>query len=220
MAINAKDVIHLVVDQLQDVTSIRWPVPELVRYLNAGQREIIVQRPDALHKPALLVCAAGTKQALPADGAELIEVIRNNSAASLRSVRMCDRASLDAQIPGWHALAGKDEILHFMYDPREPKAFWVYPPATVNAKLDISYAANPTDVAEPAAGSIWSDVAGTISVADKFANALVSFTRFCAYSREGDGQDLPKAAAMQQAFAGSLGVDVQSVVAVAPKGGK
>jgi hypothetical protein len=68
-------------------------------------------------------------------------------------VRICSREILDAQMPNWHNIAGAAEIVHFMYDPREPKAFWVYPPATIAAKLEINYSATPTDIAEPAAGS-------------------------------------------------------------------
>jgi hypothetical protein len=218
MAINAKDVIHQAVDLLQDTTSIQWPAPELVRWLNAGQRQIIVHRPDALNKAATMTCVAGTKQTLPADAAELIEVVRNNTGISKRVVRSCDRSALDAQIPGWHALTGKDEIRHFMYDPREPKAFWVYPPATASAVLDINYAANPTDIAEPAPGSIWSDVVGTISVADKFANALVDYIMYRASFKEGGTQNLAKASAYAQTFAGALGIDVKSLIGVAPKG--
>jgi hypothetical protein len=194
-------------------------VPELVRYLNAGQREIIVHRPDALNKAATVVCVAGTKQSLPADAAEAIEFPRNNSASSKRAIRVVDRAILDAQIPTWHSLPQKDEIAHVMYDPREPKVFWVYPPATTNAAVDVNYAANPTDIAEPAAGTIWSDVAGTISVADKFANALVDYVKYRAYSKEGDTQDLAKAGAAATVFAGALGIDVKSLVSVAPRGG-
>lgn len=217
MAVNAKDVVHQAVDLLQDAASVQWQVAELVRALNAAQRQVILYRPDALNKATTITCVAGTKQALPTDGAELIEVVRNNSTSSTRAVRMCDRADLDAQVPGWHALSQKDEIVHFMYDPREPKAFWVYPPATTNAKLDINYAAAATDIAEPAAGSIWSDVGGTVSVADKYADTLVDYILYRAWLKEGDTQDLAKSSASLQAFASALGVDIKALVAVAPR---
>ncbi|MFW9595551.1 MAG: DUF6682 family protein, partial [Macromonas sp.] len=44
MAISAQSIIRRAVETLQDPTSIRWPVPELVRYLNDGQREIKLHR--------------------------------------------------------------------------------------------------------------------------------------------------------------------------------
>jgi hypothetical protein len=153
MPIAAKDVIQRGVVTTQDTTSIRWPVGEWVRYLNDGQREIMLHRPDAFNKSAVIDCVAGTKQALPADGAKLIDVQRNSTVTSKRAIRICSREILDAQMPNWHNIAGAAEIVHFMYDPREPKAFWVYPPATIAAKLEINYSATPTDIAEPAAGS-------------------------------------------------------------------
>ena len=128
MSIAAQALIRRVVETLQDTTSIRWPVAELVRYLNDGQREIIVHRPDAMVTNASVSLASGTKQSLPANGAKLIDVVRN-SAGSKRAIRMCAREILDAQSPGWHNLSGVTEIVHFMFDPRDPKVFYIYPPA-------------------------------------------------------------------------------------------
>lgn len=47
MPIPAQSVIRRAVETLQDNTSIRWPVGELVRYLNDGQRA--PQRVSAQH---------------------------------------------------------------------------------------------------------------------------------------------------------------------------
>ena len=103
MPIPAQSIIRRCVETLQDNTSIRWPVSELVRYLNDGQREVVLYRPDSMVTNATLTCAAGTKQSLPTNGSKLIEVIRNAAATSAKkSVRMVNREILDAQTPGWH----------------------------------------------------------------------------------------------------------------------
>ncbi len=47
MPITAQSIVRRVVETIQDNTSIRWPISELVRYLNDGQRELISKRPDA-----------------------------------------------------------------------------------------------------------------------------------------------------------------------------
>lgn len=137
MPVSAQSVVRRVVETLQDNTSVRWPVNELVRYLNDGQREIVLHRPDAMVTNTTLTLAAGSRQALPANGVKLIEVVRNNSASSKRAVRLVNREILDAQAPGWHAIPGAAEVLHFMYDPRDPKVFYVYPPALNTAAIDI-----------------------------------------------------------------------------------
>ncbi|MGJ7467262.1 DUF6682 family protein [Comamonas thiooxydans] len=217
MPIAAKDVIQRGVVTTQDTTSIRWPVGEWVRYLNDGQREIMLHRPDAFNKSAVIDCVAGTKQALPADGAKLIDVQRNSTVTSKRAVRICSREILDAQMPNWQNIAGAAEIVHFMYDPREPKAFWVYPPATIAAKLEINYSATPTDIAEPAAGSEYTAVVGNISVADIYANALLDYMLYRGYLKDADyAGNAARAQAHYAAFATALGIELKATLSAAP----
>lgn len=218
MSIAAQAIIRRCVETLQDPTSIRWPVPELVRYLNDGQREVVMYRPDAMVTSATITCVAGSKQTLPANGAKLIDVVRNaRVGGTRRAVRMVNREILDAQTPGWHALAGQDDVLHFMYDPRDPRVFYVYPPATINTQLDIVYAAYPTDIAEPADGSLYTAVTGNISLPDIYGNVLQDYILYRAYSKDseyaGNGQ---RAQAHYAAFANALGIEVKATVAVAP----
>ena len=218
MSIAAQALIRRVVETLQDTTSIRWPVAELVRYLNDGQREIIVHRPDAMVTNASLTLTAGTKQSLPSNGAKLIDVVRN-SAGSKRAIRMCAREILDAQSPGWHNLSGVTEIVHFMFDPRDPKVFYVYPPAqSAGASVDLVYSALPTDIAEPAPGTDYSAVAGAISVPDIYSNALQDYVLYRAYTKDSQyAGNEARAQARYAAFANALGIEIKATVAVAPQ---
>jgi hypothetical protein len=218
MSIAAQALIRRVVETLQDTTSIRWPVAELVRYLNDGQREIIVHRPDAMVTNASLTLSAGTKQSLPANGAKLIDVVRN-SAGTKRAIRMCAREILDAQSPGWHNLSGVTEIVHFMFDPRDPKVFYVYPPAqSAGASVDLVYSALPTDIAEPAAGTDYSAVSGAISVPDIYSNALQDYVLYRAYTKDSQyAGNEARAQARYAAFANALGIEIKATVAVAPQ---
>jgi len=217
MSIAAQALIRRVVETLQDTTSIRWPVAELVRYLNDGQREIIVHRPDAMVTNASVSLASGTKQSLPANGAKLIDVVRN-SAGNKRAIRMCAREILDAQSPGWHNLSGVTEIVHFMFDPRDPKVFYVYPPAAVSgASVDLVYSALPTDIAEPAAGTDFAAVSGNISVPDIYSNALQDYVLYRAYTKDSQyAGNEARAQARYAAFANALGIEIKATVAVAP----
>ena len=218
MSIAAQALIRRVVETLQDTTSIRWPVAELVRYLNDGQREIIVHRPDAMVTNASVTLTAGTKQSLPANGAKLIDVVRN-SAGTKRAIRMCAREILDAQSPGWHNLSGVTEIVHFMFDPRDPKVFYVYPPAqSAGASVDLVYSALPTDIAEPAAGTDYSAVSGAISVPDIYSNALQDYVLYRAYTKDSQyAGNEARAQARYAAFANALGIEIKATVAVAPQ---
>lgn len=218
MSITAQSIIRRAVETLQDTTSVRWPVNELVRYLNDGQREIVMYRPDSMVTNATVTCAAGSKQALPANGAKLIDVVRNAASGSLKkSVRMTNREILDAQTPGWHNIAGTVDILHFMYDPRDPRTFYVYPPATTSAQLDIVYSAYPTDITEPADGSLYTAVTGNISLPDIYANALLDFILYRSYMKDSEyAGNAQRAQAHYAAFANALGIEIKATVAAAP----
>lgn len=219
MALTAKSIIRRVVDILQDTTSVRWPVEELVRYLNDGQREVVLYRPDATIKSTTYTCAAGPKQSIPADGAKLIDVIRNSASGSnLSSVRIVPRQILDAQIPNWYSLAGALSAVHFTYDPRDPKVFYVYPPALDTTQLEITYSAFPTDVTEPAAGSSYDDVTGNIDVPDIYGNVVIDYVLYRAYSKDSEyAGNAQRAVAHYQAFANALNIEVQGTTGVAPK---
>ncbi len=217
MAIAAQSIIRRVVETLQDTTSIRWPVNELVRYLNDGQREIVMYRPDSMVTNATVALAAGSKQALPANGAKLIEVVRN-TAGNKRSVRLTNREILDAQSSNWHNLSGVTEILHYMYDPRDPTRFYVYPPAAAaGASLEIVYAAYPTDVVEPADGALYTAVTGNIALPDIYGNVLQDYTLYRAYTKDSEyAGNAARAQAHYAAFANALGIEIKATVAVAP----
>lgn len=217
MAIAAQSIVRRVVETLQDNTSVRWPVNELVRYLNDGQREIVMYRPDAMVTNGTVTLAAGTRQAIPANGAKLIEVIRNNSASSKRSVRLVNREILDAQTPNWHSITGVAEILHFMYDPRDPKVFYVYPPATTSAALDLVYAALPTDVSEPADGATYTAVTGNISVPDIYGNVIQDYILYRCYTKDSEyAGNASRAQAHYGAFANALGIEMKATVNFQP----
>jgi hypothetical protein len=218
MSLSAQSIIRRVVDTLQDTTSVRWPIPELVRYLNDGQREVILYRPDATIKNASLTCIAGPKQSLPADGAKLIDIIRNSGANSNNSsVRLVAREILDTQIPNWYSLAGDDSAVHYTYDPRDPTVFYVYPPATTDTVLEVSYSAYPTDVTEPADGSDYTDVTGNLDVPDMYGNVIIDYILYRAYTKDSEyAGNAQRAVSHYQAFANALGIEVQGTTGVAP----
>lgn len=219
MALTAQSLIRRVVDILQDTTSVRWPVEELVRYLNDGQREVVLYRPDATIKSTTYTCVAGAKQSLPTDGAKLIDIIRNSANGSNNSsVRIVPREILDSQIPNWYNLAGTINAVHFTYDPRDPKVFYVYPPALETTQLEISYSAYPTDVAEPPAGSSYTAVTGNIDVPDIYGNVLIDYVLYRAYSKDSEyAGNAQRAVAHYQSFANALNIEVQGTTGVAPK---
>lgn len=218
MTIAAQSIIRRVVETMQDNTSIRWPIAELVRYLNDGQREVVLYRPDSMVTNASVALVAGAKQALPTNGAKLIDVVRN-TGSNKRSVRMANRAILDTQSPNWYNLTGVTEVLHYMYDPRDPRVFYVYPPAAESgASVEVVYAAYPSDITEPADGALYTAVTGNISLPDIYGNVLTDYILYRAYTKDSEyAGNAQRAQAHYAAFQAALTTEMAGTTGVAPK---
>jgi ABC-type proline/glycine betaine transport system substrate-binding protein len=128
--------------------------------------------------------------------------------AAIRKVPM---SLLDAQRPNWHADPQSATIKEFMYDSRTPLVFYVYPPATANTQVELVYAKPPTNVAA---------AANVINIDDGYANALLDYMLYRAYSKDTeDSNNEARAAAAYAAFKEGLGFKAQSdATAVAAAG--
>lgn len=218
MAVSAQSILKRVVDQLMDVANVRWSAAELVRYLNDGQKEILIYRPDATGTTLTVNLTAGAKQSLPAGAFKLLDVVRN-SGGTKAAVRKIDQKLLDAQLPDWYNGTGQTVIKHYMYDPRDPRVFYVYPPAAAaNAALEILYSIYPTDIAEPAAGASYTTVTGDITVTDFYSNALIDYILFRAFAKDAEfGGNITRAQAHYAAFQNGVGVEASATAAVSPQ---
>jgi hypothetical protein len=214
MTISAQSIVQRVVDISQDKTSIRWPVNEIIRAINDAQREIILYRPDAMVTNATLALVAGAKQSLPANGTKLIDIPRNTGGGSMR---LTNREILDAQTPGWYALPGVLKPVHYTYDIRDPKVFYVYQPALLGASLEIVYSAVPTDIAAVAEGSLYDAVVGDISVPDIYANAIVDFALFKIYLKDAEyAGNAARAQSHYTLFGNALGNEFKALASFSP----
>lgn len=218
MSLTAQSVIQRVVTTLQDPSAVRWATNELVQYLNDGQREILIYRPDATATTTSITLVAGARQSLPASSFKLLDVFRNTNGTK-RAIRMTNRALLESQYPSWENITGVTEIKHYIYDVRDPKVFYVYPPAAaVDASVDILYSAYPTDIAEPGTGTTYTSVSGTISVSDLYANALANYILYRAYAKDAEfAANGQLAAAYLSAFQSALSAELSGTAGVAPK---
>jgi hypothetical protein len=213
MPTTAQSILRRVVDTLGDTTSIKWTIDRLVRYLNDGQRAILTLRPDALNTSTVLELVSGHKQSLPPNGEKLITVLANANG-NRRAVSETSLKVLDASVPNWRSMDPTQEILHYMYDPREPRRFDVYPPADDGAALDIEYAALPVDIVEPAPGQLYTAVTGNISVGDLFATPLGEYVLYRCHAEFSEEAQIQRAQAHLGAFTQLLGAEAQATAAV------
>lgn len=218
MTTTAQSVIHRVVTTLQDASAVRWATNELVRYLNDGQRDIINVRPDATATTATITCVAGARQTLPSTASKLLDIVRNVATTSNKQVvRKINRQMLDTVNPTWHVATSSVDISNYMYDPLDPRVFYVYPPATTLAQLSTVVSAYPTDITEPADNVVYTSVTGNISVADIFANPLRDYILFRAFSKDAESAaNATRAQAHYALYANALNLELKGTIDIAP----
>lgn len=181
MTTTAQSIIQEAQTTLIDVAGNRHPASELVRALNDMQRAIHAVRPDSTATSTALTLVQGVVQTLPATASCLIE-ITSLAASPYSAVRQARRERLDAVEPGWRALTATATIKHYMYDPRHPRRYEVYPPAIADTQLSAIVSAYPTDVSAPSGdGKAYTTVSGNISLGDEFKNALYHLIVYRAY---------------------------------------
>ena len=109
-----------------------WDDQEIVDYLNEGIKFVIGQKPSAYTIQDNMALVAGYKQEIPVDWVELVDVVAN---ANGRAVTGIDREFLDQFDPDWTTATQSATIKHWMYEKKDRRYFYVYPPATSAAIL-------------------------------------------------------------------------------------
>jgi hypothetical protein len=206
---------------LQDEDSVRWTVTELQYWLNDAYKETIGLRPDVNTQTSEYTCVSGPRQVLAGsfpNAIRLVEVVRNLATTSNKtSVRLTDRKSLDTQRRSWYADTPSASVEMYMFDPRTPKQFLVYPPATTAARLEVIYSVLPTEHTLSAAQLINPATAETIRIDDIFATALFDYMLYRAYSKDSEQTAMmQRAVAHYQAFQNALGIKQQVDAASQP----
>lgn len=167
---------------LQDEDGVRWTRPELLGYLNDGQLDLCLLKPDAKTVNGLHQLVAGTKQSLPAGGVGMVKIARNMGTTGTvvgRVPRRIDLAVLDQHDPDWHSRSSNATVAEYGFDARDPKTFYVSPPqpASGMGQVDLVYFGTPTPLANEAA---------TIGLDDIYKTALEHYVAYRAYLKEGE----------------------------------
>ena len=197
---------------LQDNTNVRFPNEELLKFFNDAQKEVVLHRPDAKMVNTTFDCSTGSKQTLPSAALRLIEVVRNVGG---RAVTQVQRRILDETLPNWHeTAAGTNKIEHFVYDPADPKNFYVYPKAASGThSLEIVFSSSPSEIAI----SNFSSDTSVISVDDVYSNCFLDYVLYRSYQKDSEFAGNAQRAMMHyQSFATALGIKTQADSATTP----
>lgn len=209
---------------LQDMTSVRWPLLELQGWLNDAYKELVLYRPDEYTRTSVVTLAPGTRQRamdapinLP-NIQRVMKVVRNmGEGSNRRAIRYIDQQILDDQHPDWHTHAPSTSIQHFMFDPLVPREFFVYPPAAAGTQVELMYALVPEPHTLTEAQLRTPTTTETIRVSDSFANALVDYILYRAWSKDAEyAANSNRAVAHYTAFTNALGAKTASDTASSP----
>jgi hypothetical protein len=219
------NLISRIQDTLQDTTGVRWTEAELLRYINDAQREVVNFKPAAAADHSNVQLATGTEQSIPDVAMCLIKVVRNmsatgGSATGKKAIRLVDEDILNSIEPNWHDptvtgdAAHGSVIKHYIYDPDDPRRFYVYPgvKSGSNAYVELVTARNPTDL---------SSTSSTIYIDDVYGNALVDYVLYRCYMKDAEfAGNAQRAGSHYQLFMASVSGGGQSKVLLDPNSDK
>lgn len=174
MAATGQEVADRVEVLLQDEANVRWGEDELLRWINDGQREAVTINPAACTKARTVSMSAGVRQELPGDVILLVEVISNGDGAAVQQV---DKQVLDERRPQWQNERQSPAPRHYAYDPKDAKAFYVYPPNDGNGSADLLYMGIPAPI---------ESLAGEVELDDSYVSALVDYAAYRALSKDAE----------------------------------
>lgn len=242
----AKDTIQRAAILLQDMTAVRWSTDELVEWLNDGQRAIQRPRPDATSTTMIVPLKGGARQdlltltRLAGDGggplepkpAMLMKLVRNVAPGSNQQIiRLVARDALDAVLPTWMVAQPQVSVRNYTFDDQQPTIFHVYPPAIEPvltpvppapvippAIVEMIYSAYPVDIAQPGPGKLWSDVDGDLSVEAVWAECLLDYIMYRAFTKDSEyAANGARAQAHFDKFQQPLVVEAQGTLLSKPK---
>ena len=215
MTIPVQDIVTRVCDLLLDTdrsndNSVRWGDAELIRWINDSRMALLTRRPNSCSKISNFTLVDGTQQAIPSDGVELIDIVRNmgmDGATVGKSIRRTDRQNIDDSDMNWHAGTPSASISQFTFDDRLVKTFFVYPPAIAGTQILGVYAAIPAQV---------SALTDTLGIDLENMDAVVNYVCYRAKSKDSEYANAAEAAAFYGAFNDAIGVNMQTQAANTP----
>jgi hypothetical protein len=197
-------------------TNIRWTKTEMLGWINSAQREILIFKPNANPSVGNITAVVGSKQSLPVGGIQLLDVTRNMGANGTTAGKVITnqlRSIFDVSMPGWHAItpvASSVGADHYIFDPRFPTTFYLYPPVAAGSTVEAIWSALPTDLTgndTAIVGSIFNDLYETV---------ILDYVLYRAYSKDAEFANAARSQSHYQAFVAALTGKTQGEAGLAP----
>jgi hypothetical protein len=197
---------------LLDPRGERWTPLDLLEYLNAGQREIVILRPDThVTVEAIKLTAGRTRQSLPDSGLRLIKLTMNmgdDGSHPGRPITIIEQEELNALAPDWHSEdPAALEIEHYAYDGASPKTFYVYRKLLQPRFVEAHFSSCPRDVMIKGVNGGTDNT--VITLDDIWQTALYDYMLMRAHAKDTDARDDQESDRAYRRFLARLGLKVQ-----------
>lgn len=218
MAVSTLFLMDEVAKTLNDKDFVYWTSEDLLNYLNEAMVQTVILKPDASVTAKEYQLSTGVRQSLPDGSAafvdaaagtlpkamKLVKVVMNMGTDGLtpgRAISIIDMDMLAAIRPDWASKTGSPTAIHYMFSEADPKSFWVHPPqpATNQGYVFVVYNSFPT----PCVAYSETEY---VPLSDEYAQTLMYYMLFKAYSKDTDSADANKSLQYYDAFKTSLGL--------------
>lgn len=174
----------------------RWSETVLLRYFNAGQRQLVFLKPTAYVMTKVFRLSSGIEQNLP-DGTanyyhpssyithrraiELVKITRNMGTTGLvagETIYPVSLKDMDAMSPGWRSVTEDATVVNYMFDPKYRTSFQVYPPqpaSDTRGWVEAMYSEVPAPHTE---------VGDAMDVGEEYAEPIKNYMKYRAYGRD------------------------------------
>jgi hypothetical protein len=212
---------------LGDEDHVRWTLPELCRWINAGVKATILAKPSAKSETRAITLVEGTKQAVPTSPAptplNLLSITCNLITATPRvagrAIRATTRAQLDGAEPGWRdtrTVRFRKEVRQFIFDENVPLEFEVYPGNDGTGIVEAALSILPTPLAASGDVDDIASYAADIGLPEPYSEPIFDYVVYRAQSKDATSGDAGRAAAHYAQFANAVGLKIQVEGASSP----
>jgi hypothetical protein len=128
----------------------RWPLSELMRYLNDGLLELLEARPQAFSETRSHNLTAGSRQTVSGVYAVLdvpMNVDPLDTTVPKRTIRRVTKRHLDNFDRDWHSATPATLVNNVVLDEFQKHRFWVHPPSDGTGAVEIEVAVSPDTIA-------------------------------------------------------------------------
>ena len=188
---------------LKDPDAVHWLAADMLRWIGAAQRAVVVARPKANTVTKLLTLTAGVaQQSVAATTLQVLDVMSNmgtDGTTPGREITFVSRDRLAAVKPGWRRETGP-YIRHWMDDERDGTIFYVWPAPQQAIKVEARTCDLPAEITA---------LTDTVALGSEYKDAVVQYVLSLAHSQDGESTlHMAQAQAHFSNFAQIMGIKV------------